>query len=124
VTTRVVVADDVADLRWLLRAVFNTDERFEVVGEAADGREAIRVVDLTRPDVVLLDIRMPELDGLEVAIHLAAQAPATKVIFLTGVEPEVLPAWASTGDAIYLPKGASAKKILRTVAEAASRTNA
>ena len=123
-TTRIVVADDVADLRWLLRAVLNTDERFEVVGEAADGREAVRVVDLTRPDVVLLDVRMPELDGLEVAEVLAVRAPTTKVVFLTAMEPEALPAWASTGDAVYLPKGAPAKTILRTVADAASDTGA
>src|SRR3954451_20275578 len=76
-STRVVVVDDIADLRWLLRAALNTDGRFDVVGEASDGQEAVSVVKLTQPDVVVLDLRMPKMDGLEALAQIVTVAPQT-----------------------------------------------
>ncbi|MBV8559801.1 MAG: response regulator transcription factor [Acidimicrobiia bacterium] len=118
-TTRVVVADDVDELRWMLRAVLNTDERFEVVGEAATGPEVIRVVDLTRPDVVVLDVRMPELDGHEAAVHLADAAPDTRIVFLTSVRRDEVRLAKCVASAPYVRKGASMRTILDAVAQAA-----
>jgi len=107
----------------MLRAVFSTDERFEVVGEAATGTEAVNVVNLTRPDVVVLDLLMPEMDGLEAAEHITSRAPATRIVFLTGIEKSVLPDSDATRRAVYLQKGASVGRILHTVAEAAGRSD-
>jgi DNA-binding NarL/FixJ family response regulator len=82
---RVVLADDQALLRAGLRALLDAEDDIEVVGEAANGREAITVVRATRPDVVLMDIRMPELDGLEATRAIAADPAltASRVVILT-----------------------------------------
>ncbi len=82
---RVALADDQALVRAGLRALLGAEDDVEVVGEAATGREAITVVRATRPDVVLMDIRMPDLDGLEATRSIVADPDlvATRVIILT-----------------------------------------
>ncbi|NRQ39316.1 response regulator transcription factor [Nonomuraea sp. NN258] len=79
---RVVVADDQALVRTGFRLIL-TARGIDVVGEAADGAEAVQVVRALRPDVVLLDIRMPVMDGLEAARRILAADPACRVIMLT-----------------------------------------
>lgn len=82
--SRVVVAEDDAPLRTLLRMVVSRDDRLEVVGEAADGREALQLVDEHDPDLLLLDLSMPEVDGLEVLRKLGAcQRP--RIVVLTAL---------------------------------------
>ena len=82
---RVVLADDQALVRAGLRALLDAEDDVEVVGEAATGGEAVTVVGSTRPDVVLMDIRMPEVDGLEATRTIVADPSlsATRVIILT-----------------------------------------
>jgi DNA-binding NarL/FixJ family response regulator len=82
---RVVLADDQALLRAGIRALLDAEDDIEVVGEAGDGREALEVVHRAKPDVVLMDIRMPGTDGLEATRQIAADEglSATKVIVLT-----------------------------------------
>ncbi|WP_037576631.1 response regulator [Phaeacidiphilus oryzae] len=89
-TTRVVIADDQAMVRAGFAALLNAQPDIDVVGEAPDGRAAVEVCGATHPDVVLMDVRMPELDGLEAArLLLDAQAAAAltahrcKVLMLT-----------------------------------------
>ena len=74
---RVVLADDQALLRAGLRALLDAEDDIEVVGEAANGREAISLVRTTRPDVVLMDIRMPGTDGLEATRAITADPELT-----------------------------------------------
>ena len=80
---QVLVADDEPMVRAGVRAILATDGGIEVVAEAGDGRAAIALVRAHRPRVVLLDIRMPDLDGLTAADEIAAVAPGTGVIMLT-----------------------------------------
>ncbi|MDQ7805749.1 response regulator transcription factor [Amycolatopsis sp. A133] len=80
---RVVLADDEAMMRAGVAAILGADPGIEVVAEAADGREAVSQVLATHPDVVLLDIRMPVLDGLGAAAEIRRLLPATGVIMLT-----------------------------------------
>ena len=82
---RVVLADDQALLRAGLRALLDAEDDIDVVGEAANGREAVTVVRATRPDVVLMDVRMPDLDGLEATRAIAADEDlaGSRVIILT-----------------------------------------
>jgi DNA-binding NarL/FixJ family response regulator len=79
----VLVADDHSAIRENLRDLLQ-DSGMRVVGEAADGREAVRLCGQLCPEIVLLDISMPLLNGFEAAQEIAILSPATKIIFLTG----------------------------------------
>jgi DNA-binding NarL/FixJ family response regulator len=79
----VVVADDQALVRGGFRLILDSQPDISVIGEAADGREAVTVVRELEPDVVLMDIRMPELDGIEATRLLARRGAATRVLVLT-----------------------------------------
>ncbi|MEV0056700.1 response regulator transcription factor [Saccharopolyspora shandongensis] len=80
---RVLLADDEAMIRAGVRSILATDPEIDVVAEAEDGRQAIDLAAEHRPDVVLLDIRMPRLDGLAAAAELARAQPEVKVVVLT-----------------------------------------
>ena len=92
-TTRVLVADDHPVVRQGLKSLL-TREGFSVVGEAADGREALRQVEATHPEVALLDLAMPGLNGLDAAREIMQNSAETKVVILTQhkEEPYVLEA--------------------------------
>jgi DNA-binding NarL/FixJ family response regulator len=121
VDIRVVVVDDMADMRWLLRAALNADGRFEVVGEAGDGREGVDVVELTRPHVAVVDLRMPTMDGLEAATEIAQVSPETRVVIFSAVgEAAVAAAAQEAGVVGFVKKGAPPKAILEAVALAAA----
>ncbi len=80
---RIVIADDEAMVRRGLRMLVETEPTLEVVGEAANGREAVQMAARARPDLVLMDIRMPELDGLSAARQVLALPHAPRVLMLT-----------------------------------------
>lgn len=67
--------------------ILSRDRRFEVVGEAEDGRQAVDAVDRLRPDLVLLDLRMPVMDGYEALPLILACAPRTRVVIVSGLDP-------------------------------------
>jgi DNA-binding NarL/FixJ family response regulator len=85
---RVLIADDDDLMRAGLRAVFSSDETIDVVGEAGDGRDAITRARELRPDVVLMDVRMPNLDGIAATRDVLAVSPELKVIILTTFEQD------------------------------------
>lgn len=82
-TIRVLVVDDQPLMRAAFEMTLRTEDDIEHVGEAADGREAIAQARALHPDVVLMDIRMPEMDGVEATKILAAEDDATKILILT-----------------------------------------
>ena len=82
----VVVCDDVPELRRLLREVLEEGGEMQVVGEAADGRESVEVIERLQPDVVILDLSMPQLDGLEAIPLIHQVAPATEICIFSGFE--------------------------------------
>ncbi|HVM20758.1 MAG TPA: response regulator [Egibacteraceae bacterium] len=103
---RVVIADDVADLRFLLSRALENSGRFRVVGTAADGREAVRVAAQQQPDLTLLDLSMPVLDGLEALPMIRARAPDGVVVVLSGLDADDVVATARERGAVgYLVKG-------------------
>ena len=109
---RVVIADDVAEFRSLLRIKLVLDGRFEAVGEASDGSEAVAVCAAQRPDVLLLDLSMPEMDGLQAIAAVREASPETKIVVLSGftavrMHEDVL----ARGAHAYVEKGTEADRI-------------
>jgi DNA-binding NarL/FixJ family response regulator len=121
---RLVLADDQAVVRDGLRLLLTASGEVEVLAAAADGAEAVRLVLEHRPDVALLDLRMPELDGAQVTSALAEQAPEVRVLILTTFADDdaILPALRA-GAAGYLTKDASGEQLVTAIKDvAAGRT--
>ncbi|MEV0902229.1 response regulator transcription factor [Actinoplanes sp. NPDC049802] len=85
---RVLIVDDDDLMRAGLRAVLSSDDRITVVGEAADGRQAVALARALAPDVVLMDVRMPQQDGIAATRDLSAVAPDVRVLILTTFEDD------------------------------------
>ncbi|MFE6158264.1 response regulator [Streptomyces sp. NPDC056486] len=113
---RVLLADDEAMIRAGVRAILGTADGIEVVAEAADGREAVDLVLGHRPDVALLDIRMPRLDGLQAAAELSRVAPGTAVAMLTTFsEDEYIASALGSGAAGFLLKSGNPRELIAGV---------
>jgi DNA-binding NarL/FixJ family response regulator len=113
---RVLVVDDVPDLRALFRLVLESDDRFEVVGEAGDGEEAIVKAHELRPDVVMLDIAMPRMNGINAIPLLHQAAPGIRILVLSGFETDAIARRAIDACATaFISKGVSPKKIVSTL---------
>lgn len=112
---RVVLADDTEDLRSLMRTLLER-EGFEVVGEAGDGNEAIDLAVREQPDLLLLDLAMPALDGLEALPRIRADAPRTKVVVLSGFQAAQIGDEARQGGAhAYIEKGTGPVELIATL---------
>ncbi len=112
---RVVLADDEAMVRAGLRMLLEHQPDLEVVGEASDGVEAVAVVARTRPDVVLLDIRMPRADGITAAREILAAGDARVIILTTFDEDEHVAAALRAGVSGFLLKVAPPEQLLAAV---------
>jgi DNA-binding NarL/FixJ family response regulator len=113
---RVLVVDDVKDLRMLFREILALDDEISVIGEAADGIEAIEQARLLQPDVVILDLAMPRLDGLRAMPGLRQAAPDTKILVLSAFSSRDLSARVIRACATaMIDKGASVTKLRDTV---------
>lgn len=115
---RVLLADDHALVRDGLRMLLETQPDIEVIGEAEDGREAFRQVKKLRPDVVLLDVAMPELNGIEAAEQIHVFDPAIRIIILSmySTKEHIFRA-LKAGAAGYLLKESAAAEVLTAVRE-------
>ena len=80
---RIVIIDDHEIVRRGISAILQGDHEFQVVGEAADGKEALRIVRETQPDVALVDVRLPKISGIELCYRIQREAPQTQVLILT-----------------------------------------
>jgi two-component system response regulator AlgR len=118
---RVLIVDDEGPARERLRSMLMESGTFEVAGEAANGAQALDLVDRLQPDIVLLDVRMPGIDGLEVARHLATMPEPPAVIFTTAFDEYALQAFESEAVA-YLLKPIRAEKLQAALAKAARLT--
>ena len=104
--TTIVIVDDNAQVRALMREITAQEPDFQVVGEAEDGAEAIRLAQALRPDLILLDLVMPRINGLEALRRIKAARPETKVIIVTVHDEDAYrqAAEASGADAFLLKK--------------------
>jgi DNA-binding NarL/FixJ family response regulator len=103
---RIVLADDVFDLRFMVKLALERSGRFQVVGEAENGDEAVKLAEKHQPDLVLLDVSMPVKDGLEALPDIRSVSPNAKVVMLSGFEASRLASTAiASGASAYLEKG-------------------
>jgi DNA-binding NarL/FixJ family response regulator len=116
--TRVLIVDDVEQVRWDLRTLLTLSGGLEIVGEAANGLEAIRLAESLRPDVVLMDLEMPVLNGYEATRLIRTLCPSCRIVALTvhGYSEARLKASRSGVDA-FIVKGAPVESILQTIVE-------
>jgi DNA-binding NarL/FixJ family response regulator len=113
---RIVVADDHAVLRAGLMALLNAEPDMEVVGEANDGADCLRVAQATQPDVILLDINMPGVNGLEALDGLGRAVPQSRVLVLTMHDDETyLRQVLAAGGSGYVLKQAADKELLSAI---------
>jgi DNA-binding NarL/FixJ family response regulator len=117
---KLLIADDHPVVRDGLSGMFAADPGFEVLGEAGDGAEAVRLARALRPDVILMDLRMPEMDGVTAIAELARHGVTARVLVLTTYDTDshVLPA-IEAGATGYLLKDAPRTELLRAVRAAA-----
>jgi DNA-binding NarL/FixJ family response regulator len=119
---RVLIADDQRLFAEALEAILTTDGRIAVIGRAANGEEAVALARDDRPDVVLMDIAMPVLDGIAATETIAAEAPETRVVVLTGSDaPEDITRARAAGAAGYVTKDQIAGDLVRAILDAAGR---
>ena len=119
---RVLIADDQRLFAEALEAILMTDGRIVVVGRAANGEEAVALALGGRPDVVLMDIAMPVLDGIAATEAIAVDAPETRVVVLTGSEaPDDITRARAAGAAGYVTKDQVAGDLVRAILDAAGR---
>ncbi len=119
--TTLVLADDHHLVREGLRALLEAEPDMDVVGEAADGLGAVQLVERLRPDMIIVDLMMPDLNGLEVARHISQHIPETRIIILSmhANEAYVLEALRN-GASAYILKDSRANDLITAVREVAA----
>ncbi len=115
---RVLVADDQAIVRKGIHALLATESNIEVVGEAENGKEAIKLVEKLNPDVILMDLQMPEMGGIEAISHITASQPNARILVLTSfaTDDKVFPA-IKAGALGYLLKDSSPEELVRAIGQ-------
>ena len=117
---RVVIADDHPQIRLALRHVLETEGDFEVVGEAENGESAVEVAARTHPNVVVLDYRMPHLNGLQAARRILERFPDVVLIMMSGDEdPEVESEATRAGVTSYMSKTGGTEELVTALRRAA-----
>jgi DNA-binding NarL/FixJ family response regulator len=121
VSIKILIVDDHSVVRQGLRMFLNLEPTFEIVGEAADGEEALKIVDDVKPDVVLMDILMPGVDGIKATEIIKKEHPEVEVVALTSVlEDSIVVAAIRAGAIGYLLKDTEADELIRAIKAAAS----
>jgi DNA-binding NarL/FixJ family response regulator len=121
-TLRVLIVDDHSLFAEALEAILTTDKRFNVVAHARDGREALGLAKKTKPDVVLMDISMPQMDGFEATKKLVAANAGVSVLMLTGSNARAdVDRARKAGAAGYVTKDRIAAELIDAILEVVSR---
>jgi DNA-binding NarL/FixJ family response regulator len=121
---RVVIVDDQRLFVDALALLLGHDDRLEVIGTAADGPTAVELAVAQQAEVAVIDVRMPEVDGLETARRLRARSPETRVILVTGLdEPQLVDEAKNAGAVALLKKGALHDQLKEEILAAAARSD-
>lgn len=117
--TRILIVDDLEDWRVRVRSILQAQPDWQVVGEACDGLQALEKTAELRPDVVLLDIGMPILDGIKAAKRIRQQSPNSKILFLTqDGDNDIQTAALNLGAEGYVLKSKAASELVPTISAA------
>jgi DNA-binding NarL/FixJ family response regulator len=120
---RVLIVDDSPQVRQELRTILPLAGDIEIVGEAADGLEAVRLAEALQPEVVLLDLVMPALDGYQAARQIKAICPSCRVVALTVYgDPASRDQAAQAGVDVFLVKGVSVETLVQAISERERRS--
>lgn len=115
-TVRVLVVDDHALFAEALMLTLGIDDRIQVVGSASSGNEAVSLAEALNPDVVLMDIHMPSMDGIEATRHVRRVSPGTRVVMVTSTRSPELAAHAKVAGAErYLTKDTPAVRLIDAI---------
>jgi len=121
---RIVLADDHPLIREAIGHLVNSAPEFELVGEAASGKECLALVEELRPDILVLDIAMPEMNGEQVARELRRRLPELKIVALSGyTDRQFVRAMSKAGAKAYVVKSASGRELIQALRAVASGKN-
>jgi DNA-binding NarL/FixJ family response regulator len=112
-----LIVDDVTDLRFVVKLALQRSGRFDVVAEAANGHEAIELATAHSPELVLLDLYMPRMDGLEALPQIRAAAPDAKVVVFSGMADVFAEAAIAAGASGVIVKGAPTSELIQRLEE-------
>lgn len=113
---RILVADDHLAVRDALRRSLELEPGFEIVGEAADGQQAVALAEQLQPDVILMDSSMPDVDGVDATRQIAANFPRVRIIALSlYTDPEKMQAMLDAGAASYVDKSAGLEALVAAI---------
>jgi two-component system chemotaxis response regulator CheY len=117
----IIIADDNDMMRSILRAMLRS-EHYDVIGEARNGNVAVDMVERLKPDIVCLDIMMPEMDGLEALVEIKARHPETEVVMITSsADPNTVQASITNGASAFIIKPFNAARVLDTLEKVDAR---
>jgi DNA-binding NarL/FixJ family response regulator len=114
-----MIVDDSASTRTMLREALDLDEGIEVVGEAGSGRDAVRQVGDARPDVILMDVRMEDIDGVQATMAISDLRPHVRIVALTwSDDPVTVRAMLGAGAVGYVVKGGTIEELTAAIRNA------
>jgi DNA-binding NarL/FixJ family response regulator len=119
-TIRVLIADDHPVFRFGMKALLSTEADMKIVGEASDGRETMKLAADLKPDVILMDINMPEVNGIEATRQIVRAHPGIAILMVTMLDDDSLFSAMRAGARGYLLKGAEGEETLRAIRAAAA----
>jgi len=115
--SRIMVVDDFRDWRRKVRSILEQEQELRVVGEASDGAEAVQKAGELKPDLIVLDIGLPTLDGIQAALRIAEISPSSKILFLSQENDEgTVQAAFATGARGYVHKMCAVTELLSAIA--------
>lgn len=117
---RILIADDHPMFRFGIRALLSAEPDIEIVGEATNGQEAVNLAASLKPDLILMDINLPQLNGIEATRQILARNPGISILIITMFEDDTIFAALQAGARGYILKGAGGEETLRAIHAAAN----